>query len=89
MNQTPDEKQVPPELVRRYTIVFIISTLFGMLMVFLSVAGRRQALIDAEKAKREAAAAEAEMSGDTSASVPAASVPATVTVPSHVEPAKP
>ncbi len=56
---TNETKEVPPELVRRYTIVFLLSTLLGGAMVFLSVAGRRQALIDEEKARRAAAGGQA------------------------------
>lgn len=37
-------------LAKKYLIVFIIASLFGMALVFLRVAGRRQQLIDQKKA---------------------------------------
>jgi hypothetical protein len=58
--------KAPPQLVRLYTVVFLLSTLLGAVMVFLSVAGRRQAMIDAEKVRREAAGETEKKPGNSS-----------------------
>ncbi len=71
MNNSPNEPvKVPPALVRRYTIIFLLSSILGGAMVFLSVAGRRQALIDAEMARRAAAAEQAKASPAATSETP-------------------
>lgn len=46
------EEPIPPlsPLAKKYLWVFIASTIIGLIMVFLSVAGRRQQLIEQTKA---------------------------------------
>lgn len=48
----PPPNQMPPAMLRRYILIFGLATLFGMLMVFFAVAGRRYQLMEEAKKNR-------------------------------------
>ncbi len=43
------KSQISQQQLKRYTIVFALATIFGMIMVFFAVAGRRYQLMEEAK----------------------------------------
>lgn len=54
MTNHPPKSTLPPALVKRYVIAFVLATVAGMVMVFFAVAGRRYQLMEEAKKNREA-----------------------------------